>query len=169
MALQTTKYVYKGTEDHSKHKFCLLTSQWHGEIVENLYEGAVEVLKEQSVTLIERYNVPGSYELPFSARLALDTGRYDAIICLGVIIKGETNHDEIIANSIALQISNLSAVTKIPILFGVLTTLNEEQAIQRSNGTHGHKGKECAVAALELLDLKAQFKYGRTSSGFKFT
>lgn len=165
--MHTSESTYKGGEDHSKSRICIITSNWHADIVENMYVGADDVLRSHGVSSIKRHSVPGSFELPFVARMILDTGHFDAIICLGVIIKGETNHDEIIGQVVAQQISNLSIVSKIPILLGVLTTFTKEQAIARSNGTHGHKGRECAVAALELLDLKAGLKSTGNSTGFK--
>lgn len=167
MAMQNSYSSYEGGGDHSASRICILTSNWHADIVENMYRDADDVLRSHGVSSVKRHSVPGSYELPFAARMVLDTGHFDALICLGVIIKGETNHDEIISQVVAQQISNLSIVSKIPILLGVLTTFTEEQAIARSNGMHGHKGRECAVAALELLDLKAGLKSTGNSTGFK--
>ena len=168
---QTTSppYTYDGNpEDHKKDAVAIITTGWHAEIINVLYDGALEVLNQNGVTEITRFAVPGSFELPFAARLAADTGKYDGIICLGCIIKGETQHDEFIAHAVTQSLAMLSAAGKIPVLLGLLTTLNIDQAWDRAGGAHGHKGKECAIGLLQLLDLKRQFSNARTASGFRF-
>ena len=104
--------------------------------------------------------VPGSFELPVGARVMLDTGRYDAVICLGVVIRGETSHYDYVAGESARGISELSLSTGVPVLYGVLTCENREQAIARSGGGHGNKGADVAVAAIEMATLFEAIKAG---------
>ena len=101
------------------------------------------------------HRVPGSYELPMGAKLLLGSQlKPDAIICLGCVIQGATKHDDYINHTIARSINNLGLVSGTPIIFGVLTTNNQEQARERSDGTYGDKGAESAQAALKMISLK---------------
>ena len=105
--------------------------------------------------MLDIHYVPGSYELPLGAKYALGSqSKPDAIICLGCVIQGETKHDDYINYTIAEHISQLSLLSGTPIIFGVLTTNNKEQSLERSGGKHGNKGKECAESALKMISLK---------------
>lgn len=161
------QYSYSGTADHSDKRFALITTAWHEEIIQTLYDGAVETLNQYGVTKIERFTVPGSFEIPYAVRLALDSSKFEAIITLGCIVKGETQHDEFIAHAVTQSLSMLTTAAKMPIMLGILTVNNLEQARERAGGSHGHKGKECAVGALQLLDLAEQIKGKRIPSGFR--
>ena len=99
----------------------------------------------------EVFEAPGAFELPVLAANAIDTGRFDAVVCLGCIIKGETRHDEVIANAIAGTIQSLACQTGVPIAFGVLTTNTAEEAEARAGGAKGNKGAEAMEAALATL------------------
>ena len=104
--------------------------------------------------------VPGSFELPVGAKVMLDTRRYDAVICLGVVLRGETSHYDYVCGESARGISELSTSTGIPVLYGVLTCENREQAIARSGGNKGNKGADVAIAAVEMATLFQAIKAG---------
>lgn len=133
----------------------IVISDWNDEITNNLLNGAVETLLEHATDekdiLIE--HVPGAYELPFGAKALIDRKKFDAIICLGCIIQGETRHFDFIADAVANGIMKVSLDEEIPVIFGVLTTNNIEQARERSGGRLGNKGVEAAITALKMAAL----------------
>ena len=134
--------------------FGIVVSEWNPSITNKLFKGAYDTLIECGVTSndIKRYNVPGSYELVFGAKVAAkDTS--DAIICLGSIIKGETQHFDFISNAVAIGIKDLNIKLDIPVIFGVLTDDNFEQAVARSGGQYGNKGIEAAITAIKMVHL----------------
>lgn len=132
-------------------KIGIVVAEWNQEITNQLYKGCVDFLKSHGVWEkdINTLWVPGSFELTFGAqKLAQKT--HNAIICLGCIIKGETNHDEFIAHAVAQGLTNLTIQQKIPFIFGVITVNNLQQAKDRSGGKLGNKGVEAAYTALRL-------------------
>ena len=143
-------------------RIAIAVSNWNDEITENLYRGAFDTLTEFGVKYenITRYDVPGSFELIYAASALQNTGRYDAIIVLGCVIRGETPHFEYICSSVAQNIGllNVQAGEKntAPVVFGVLTDNHIEQSRQRSGGLLGNKGVECAVDALRLAALRTE-------------
>ncbi len=133
----------------------IVVSEWNTEITEALLNGAVDTLIENGVVksnIFTKY-VPGSFELPLGAQLLIDNTNVDAVICLGCVIQGETRHFEFICQSVAQSISNLNLEYSIPVIFGVLTTDNIEQARDRSGGKHGNKGVEAAITAIKMIQL----------------
>lgn len=133
-------------------KFAIAVSRYHSELTEKLLDGAVETLvslgaKKDNVSSVW---VPGSFELPLAAR-ALVHQSFDAVICLGVIVKGETAHDEFIAREAARGLAQVSQASGVPVIFGVLTTQDLDQAQARCGGKRGHKGVESAEAAVSML------------------
>ena len=136
-------------------KIYIIRSLWNHAITQYLLDTCeAELIKRGfSPTQIGVIEVPGSYELVYGAMHAINNHHAIATICLGCIIKGETQHDEFIANSVANGLQQLMLTSKKPCVFGVLTTNTEQQAIERSNGIHGNKGKESALTALQLLSL----------------
>jgi len=142
--------------DISKHHFVLIVSEWNKEITHKLYEGCFETLlsKGASKTNVKKVTVPGCFELPLAALYYAEKKNVDAVICLGCLIKGETIHFEIIAQATANGIMKVGLDTKKPIIFGVLTTQNLLQAIERSGGIHGNKGVEAAFAAIKMLAIQ---------------
>ena len=135
-------------------KFAIIVSEWNNHITDNLFKGAEKTLincgvKENDIV---RINVPGSFELVYGAKLA-SKYNYDAIICLGSIIKGETDHFHYVCNAVSSGIKDLNINLDIPVIFGVLTDNNEEQAINRSGGKHGNKGVEAAITAIKMAHL----------------
>lgn len=142
--------------DGSSFKIGIVVSEWNADITNALLQGARETLLKAGVQddHIEVLYVPGSFELPWGARQIMKPGKKDAVICLGCIIQGETKHDEYIASAVASGIMQLGLMSGIPVIFGVLTTNTEEQAKERAGGTHGNKGAEAAVAALQMAIVR---------------
>ncbi|MBQ7984318.1 MAG: 6,7-dimethyl-8-ribityllumazine synthase [Bacteroidales bacterium] len=138
-----------------KFSFGIVVSDWNDEITYKLLEGAVNTLIENGTDekdiLIE--HVPGAYELPYGAKALYNRKKFDAIICLGCIIQGQTRHFDFIADAVANGIMKVSLDEDIPVIFGVLTTNNIEQARERSGGRLGNKGVEAAVTALKMADM----------------
>ncbi|PCJ66511.1 MAG: 6,7-dimethyl-8-ribityllumazine synthase [Bacteroidetes bacterium] len=134
-------------------KIGVVTALWNSEITGKLKEGAIDTLIAAGISKenINIWDVPGSYELIYGANKLANDG-YDAIICLGVVIQGETRHFDFICDAVANGIANVTLKHNIPVAFGLLTTDNQEQAIERSGGIHGHKGKEAAWTVLKLLE-----------------
>jgi 6,7-dimethyl-8-ribityllumazine synthase len=132
-------------------KIGIVVSEWHPEITEALYQGAEKVLLENRIKKenIIRKNVPGSFELPFGAQLLADKTK--AVICLGCVIKGETDHYDFICDAVANGIMNVGLKANLPVSFGVLTTSTHEQAKERAGGKFGNKGEDSAFAVLKML------------------
>jgi 6,7-dimethyl-8-ribityllumazine synthase len=149
-------------------KIGIIVAEWNEHITHALYEGAYDTLLKHQVKVenIHTMQVPGAFELPIGARMMLNARALDAIICLGCVIKGDTQHDEYINHAVATGITNLSISMNKPVIFGVLTTNNEQQAIDRAGGKHGNKGIEAAVTALRMADLKQNFKENKQKIGF---
>ncbi len=145
--------TYSGARAHDGDLIAIVSTQWNAELVGRLVEGCRQTLRAAGVTRIVEVSVPGSYELPQAAAHLLGQAKFDAVICLGCIIKGETRHDEFIAQSVASGLQSIGMMGRRPVIFGVLTTENQAQAEARAGGSHGHKGIEAAVAALEMIDL----------------
>ena len=138
---------------HTNFKVGVVTALWNTAITGVLKSGAVSTLlyagiPEENITI---WDVPGSYELIYGAN-KLATDGYDAVICLGVVIQGETRHFDFICDAVANGIANVTIKHNIPVAFGLLTTDNQEQAVERSGGMHGHKGEEAAWTVLKLLE-----------------
>ncbi|HRN95469.1 MAG: 6,7-dimethyl-8-ribityllumazine synthase [Chitinophagales bacterium] len=134
----------------------IVVSEYHAEICEKLKKAAVSTLKKAGVSTknIIVKNAPGAYEIPLAARWLFDAGDFDAIICLGCVIKGDTEHDFYINDAIAKQLMAMSVQDDTPYVFGILTVNNHQQAADRAGGKLGNKGEECAIAALKMLTLR---------------
>ena len=134
--------------------FGIVVSEWNENITEGLYKGATDTLVECGTNThdIVRYDVPGSYELVFGAKIAAKINP-DAIICIGSVIKGETKHFDFICNAVAIGIKDLNISLDIPVIFGVLTDNNMDQAENRSGGKYGNKGIEAAITAIKMAVL----------------
>jgi len=135
-------------------RFAIIVSEWNNHITDNLYEGAEQALLNCGVKQndIVRIDVPGSFELIYGAKIA-SRYNYDAIICLGSVIKGETDHFHYVCNAVSLGIKDLNLNLDLPVVFGVLTDNTEEQAINRSGGKYGNKGVESAITAIKMAHL----------------
>jgi 6,7-dimethyl-8-ribityllumazine synthase len=136
-------------------RFAIVASRFNDAITEGLLSGARRVLEEAAVrdedVLVVR--VPGAFEIPVAAHRLAESGRFAAVICLGCVIKGDTMHFEFIAGATTDGIARVAAVTGVPVTFGVLTTLTEEQAVARSVDGPENKGREAALAAIEMATL----------------
>ena len=136
-------------------KFGIVLSRFNSFIAERLLEGALDTLHRSGADedAIEVARVPGAYEIPLVAQKMAKSGRYDAVVCLGVIIRGATPHFDLVANEAAKGIAQVGMDTEVPILFGVLTTDTIEQAIERAGSKAGNKGSDVAAAAVEMVNL----------------
>ena len=157
MATKNTNLSYFSKEEAPNAKglrFGIVVSEWNENITNSLYNGAYDTLLEcgANATDIIRYNVPGSYEWVFGAKIAAKS-KVDALICLGSIIQGETKHFDFICNTVALGIKDLNLALDIPVIFGVLTDDTMQQAKNRSGGKHGNKGVEAAITAIKMAVL----------------
>jgi 6,7-dimethyl-8-ribityllumazine synthase len=132
-------------------RFAVIVSEWNNHITNSLFKGAEEALLNCGVKEndIVRIDVPGSFELVYGAKLASEYN-YDAIICIGSVIKGETDHFDFVCNAVSLGIKDLNLQLNIPVIFGVLTDNIEQQSIDRSGGKHGNKGVEAAITAIKM-------------------
>lgn len=135
--------------------FAIVVSRWNESITSKLLAGAVETLAAAGVadSAIDVAWVPGSWELPLVAQQMADSGKYQAVLPLGAVIRGETTHDQHINRAVSLQLSEIAVRTRVPVLFGLLTCETMEQAIHRAGGNVGNKGAECAEAAIRMVGL----------------
>lgn len=138
--------------DMSDYSFAIINTAWNREITEKLEVGAMKTLTAHKVkkSNIKVYTVPGSFELVHAAKKIIKMHPVNAIICLGCVIKGDTPHDIYICEAVSQGIMQLNIDYKIPVIFGVLTTRNEEQAHQRAGGAKGNKGSEAAYTAMQM-------------------
>lgn len=137
------------------YRFGIVVAEWNAEITNALYQGAYQSLVNNGALPehIYTYSVPGSFELTSGADLLLKNDKLDAVICLGCVIQGETRHFDFICNAVANGISNVAIKYSKPVIFGVLTTDNQQQAIDRAGGKHGNKGDEAAITAIKMAAL----------------
>ncbi|MDA3820294.1 MAG: 6,7-dimethyl-8-ribityllumazine synthase [Candidatus Delongbacteria bacterium] len=150
---------YKGT---SKWKIGILTAEWNPEVTNALRDAARKTLIQTGVkeTNILSYSVPGSFELIKAAKWMAEKTDVDAVICLGCIIQGETRHFDFVAAGVTDGIRDLNIRYDIPVIFGVLTTNNQQQAVDRAGGKYGNKGDEAAAAALKMIQLNKELTSG---------
>lgn len=146
--------------DAGKMRFGLVVSEWNRDITQAMCNGACETLMKHGAdkTGIHVIYVPGSFELTLGAKLLASSGKFDAIICIGCVIQGETRHFDFICQSVTQGITELNLAYGIPFVFGVLTTDNLEQALDRAGGRFGNKGDEAAVTAIKMAALKRELK-----------
>lgn len=139
-------------------KVAILVARFNGFITESLLEGALDALKRHGVGLdaVDVIRVPGAYELPLAAKGSAKSGRYDAIIALGAVVRGSTPHFDYVAGECAKGLSQIALQAEIPVAFGVLTTDTLEQAIERAGTKAGNKGAEAALTAIEMVDVLRQ-------------
>lgn len=144
----------------SNEKIGIVVSKFNEFVTGKLLDGAIQTLIKNGVEAnnIDVLKVPGAFELPTAASSMLSTKKYNAVICLGAVIRGETPHFDYICSSISNQIARLGVKSKLPVIFGVITTDTIDQAMDRSGGSVGNKGSEAAIAALEMIDVLRQIK-----------
>ncbi len=143
----------KSKHNLSNKKIAIVVASWNEEITEALYDGAHAALINLGAKKanILRKNVPGSYELPLAAQRMAKKKDIAAVICLGCVIQGETPHFDYICNAVANGIMRVNLDSGKPVAFGVLTTLDKKQALERAGGKYGNKGEEAAVTVVEML------------------
>ena len=146
---------FVGNPSGAGRRFAIAASRFNQEVVEKLMDGALETLVDKGVALddIDVVWVPGAWELPMAVRRLLASDRYQGVIALGAVIRGDTPHFEYVAGECARGLAQASAEFDVPIGFGVLTTDNDAQAEARAGGDMGNKGHEAAMAVLEMADL----------------
>mgnify|MGYP000909103941 CR=1 FL=1 len=137
-------------------QFGIVVSEWNHEVTSALKEGAVQTLLKHGAVeanIIVK-QVPGSFELTLGAQYLAEHTHVDAILCLGCVIQGETRHFDFICEAVANGITNLNIKYNMPVIFGVLTPDNQQQALDRAGGKHGNKGDEAAITAIKMLTLR---------------
>jgi len=141
--------------DASAFRFAVIVSRFNEEVTGSLRDAALSALKEAGAadSNVQLLSVPGAFEIPQAARAAAESGRFDAVVCLGCIIRGETPHFDYIASAVAHGITDAAGGTGVPMAFGVLTTDTLEQAAARSGPGPDNKGREAAAAAIEMAAL----------------
>ena len=147
---------YKEFKNIENLNFAIVKSEWNSKITDRLTKGLEKELKKNGVLSknIDKYTVPGSFELIYACSSLINNFQYSAIIVVGCIIKGQTYHFECISNSVANSIGHLNSLGKTPVIFCVLTDNNIQQSLDRSGGKYGNKGKEAAITALRMATLK---------------
>ncbi|MBR3771672.1 MAG: 6,7-dimethyl-8-ribityllumazine synthase [Clostridium sp.] len=140
-------------------KVGIIASRFNEFIVSKLVGGAVDGLVRHNVSEddISIAWVPGAFEIPLAASKMASSGKYDAVICVGAVIRGATSHYDYVCNEVSKGIAQASMSTGVPVLFGILTTDNIEQAIERAGTKAGNKGYDCALSAIEMVNLLKQF------------
>lgn len=147
--------ILEGFYEGNGLRIAIVASRFNEFITNKLVSGAEDCLrrhnvKEENITLAW---VPGAFEIPLAAKKLAKTGKYDAIICVGAVIRGATSHYDYVCAEVSKGIASVSLETEIPVLFGVLTTDSIEQAIERAGTKSGNKGYDCALSALELVQM----------------
>ena len=164
--------IYRGNPSSAKGRFAIVVSRFNESITARLLDGATKTLIGRGVPEedIDVVWVPGAFEIPLVAGEMADSERYDAVICLGAVVRGETTHDQYINGAVSKALSQLALDSQTPVLFGILTCNTLEQAVARSGGYEsttgkdaaqahlGNKGVDCAEAALEMADLMNQLR-----------
>ena len=139
-------------------KIAIIATRWNDFMGHRMLSGAEDALvrhgvSEDDITVV---TIPGCYEIPLCAKRVAESGKYDAVVCLGVLIRGGTIHFDLIASEATKGINNAALAANIPVTFGVITTENIEQAIERSGSKAGNKGEEAALAAIEMVNVLKQ-------------
>ncbi len=146
-------------------RFAIAVARFNAQVTGPLLEGCLGELRARGADEgIDAFEVPGCFELPLTAKVLAESGRYDAVICIGAVIRGDTPHFEYVSSATAAGVQQAALETGVPVIFGVLTTDNEAQALARVGGAAGHKGREAALTAIEIARTIRALR-GRTSAG----
>jgi 6,7-dimethyl-8-ribityllumazine synthase len=150
--------IFQGSPVGVRGRVAIVVSRFNQSITQKLVDGALSTLRERGLaeSQIDIAWVPGAFEIPVVANRLASSSQYQAVLCLGAVIRGETTHDQHINRAVSLGLMKAGMRTGVPVLFGILTCDTLEQAIHRSGGNVGNKGSECAEAALEMIDLLAK-------------
>jgi 6,7-dimethyl-8-ribityllumazine synthase len=154
MAGSLTTSTGKSAINLSRKRFVLVVAEWNEDVTEALFDSARQTLLALGVQPknVIRRSVPGSFELPLAAKWSADEKSVDAVICLGCVIQGDTPHFDYICQAVAQGITIVNLSSGKPVTFGVLTTLNKKQALERAGGKLGNKGEEAALTAVRMLE-----------------
>ena len=154
-----SQYDINSVPSAENMRFGVVVAEWNFEVTSALANGAIETLKKHGATEnnISIKYVPGTFELPLGGQFFVELNNVDAIILLGCVIQGETRHFDYICEAVAQGTKDLNLKYNKPFIFGVLTTNNQQQAIDRAGGKHGNKGDEAAVTAIKMVELKNSF------------
>jgi len=147
--------THEGQLNAKGKRFALVASRYNEIVTSRLISGAQDCLLRHGAAAadIEVFRVPGSYEIPLVARRVGKSGKFDAVVCLGAIIRGETPHFDFVASEAARGVSRAAMESDVPVIFGVVTTDTVEQAVDRAGGRAGNRGAEAALAAIEMASL----------------
>jgi 6,7-dimethyl-8-ribityllumazine synthase len=150
-------HIHQGNWSAKGKRFAIIVSRWNEFIADKLLEGALDALAKNGADdgAVEIFRCPGAFELPALARRVADTGKFDAVVCLGVVIRGATPHFDVIVNQVTRGIAGIAAEAKLAVGFGVLTCDSIEQAIERSGSKGGNRGSDATLAAIEMANLYA--------------
>ena len=150
--------IFEGSLQADGKKFGIIVGRFNSFIAERLLDGALDTLKRSGASEknIDIARVPGAYEIPLISQKMAHSKRYDAIICLGAVIRGATPHFDYVSNEVAKGVAQVGMDSGLPVIFGVLTTDTVEQAIERAGTKAGNKGADCALAAIEMVNLIQQ-------------
>ena len=154
--------VHQGRLTAEGFRFAIVAARWNDFLTSRLVEGALDALERlgADAEAVEIFKVPGSFEIPLTALKVAESGRFDAVICLGVVIRGQTPHFDYVAGEAAKGIGQASVKTGVPVMFGVVTADTLEQAIDRAGVKAGNKGFEAAMSAVELVNLYQTMQEG---------
>jgi 6,7-dimethyl-8-ribityllumazine synthase len=155
-----SSYDINNIPDASKMRVGIVVSEWNGPITEKLLEGACNTLEKHNVSTdnIIVYHVPGSFELTFGAQQVTKYCDVDAVIILGCVVRGDTPHFDYVCEGVTTGVTTLNATQDIPVIFGLLTTDNMQQAEDRAGGKFGNKGDESAITAIKMIDFICRLK-----------
>ncbi|HYE14759.1 MAG TPA: 6,7-dimethyl-8-ribityllumazine synthase [Pyrinomonadaceae bacterium] len=147
--------THHGRLDAGGFRFALVSSRWNDFLTSRLVEGALDALERLGADAesVEHFRVPGSFEIPLLALKLAGSGRFDAVVCLGTVIRGQTPHFEYVAGEVTKGIAQAAMQTGVPVIYGIVTADTLEQAIDRAGVKAGNKGFDAAVAAVELVNL----------------
>ena len=158
MASKGNINLLKGTRQTEGAFIVLVKTEWNASIVNKLESGAKKILKQNNISF-KIITVPGSFEIPFAIKAYANSTekKADAFIALGTIIRGDTPHFDYVCKAITDGVLSLNLLLDVPVIFGVLTVDNEQQAKERIGGKHGHKGEEAAITAIKMIELNKKF------------
>ncbi len=139
-------------------RIAIAAARFNAHIVDELINGCTRRLGQMGPIPMDLHRVPGAFELPLAAKLLGQTKKYSAVICLGAVVRGDTPHFDYVAGECARGLQNVSLELGLPVIFGVLTTNTEQQAIDRIGGSHGHAGERAAEAAVEMILLRSKLQ-----------
>lgn len=155
---QALQEAIDGVHNAKGKRFGVVTTRWNDDIIGMLRKSCLETLSVQSAGAVDEFVVPGAYELPLACKTMANGPRYNAIIAIGCVIRGDTPHFDYVAGEAARGITDVSLMSGVPVIFGVLTVNNREQAVSRADPAQDNKGREFALAAIEMANLVTSIK-----------